>query len=124
LENLNELSANSTATNANQNHHAADVNSLKLLSVSKSAKILGIRIENVNSLIQQGKIKVIHLGERMKIPFFELERFVKENLEVKQTNNSKVQINVGKPKFTSESNSFDSKALAQKIIGGKHGNSN
>ena len=58
----------------------------------------------------------------MKIPFFELERFVKENLEVKQTNNSKVQINFGKPKFTSESNSFDSKALASQIIGGQNGN--
>lgn len=124
MEKLNELSKQHTQIESNHNHTPTDSKSLKLLSVSHAAKILAIRIETVNALIQQGKIKVIPLGERLKIPFFELERFVKENLEVKQTNNSKVQINFGKPKFKSGSNSFDSKALASKIIGGNNGDSN
>ena len=124
MEKLNELSNDITQTATNQYHSPNDSKSLKLLSVSKAAKILGIRIETVNSLIKQGKIKVIPLGERLKIPLFELERFVKENLEAQHANILNTQINFAKPKFISESNSFDSKALASKIIGGKNGNSN
>lgn len=52
---------------------------LKLLSVNAVSKILKIRSENVMKLIEDGKLKVIIIGSRIKIPFINLMIFINEN---------------------------------------------
>lgn len=49
---------------------------IRLLSISAASKILGIRHKAVTDLIKGGKIKIIDLNGRIKIPRKNLELFI------------------------------------------------
>lgn len=53
--------------------------SLKLLSVNEAREILKIRHETVRKLIEEGKIEVVIIGKRYKIPMSSLKKFIEEN---------------------------------------------
>jgi len=50
-----------------------------LLTVNEAAKTLKTNPNTVYELISRGELKALKLG-RIKIPLFELERFLKDNL--------------------------------------------
>jgi|WetSurMetagenome_2_1015567.scaffolds.fasta_scaffold76469_1 hypothetical protein len=52
---------------------------LKLLSINKAREILKIRHETVKNLIYEGKIEVIVIGKRVKIPMISLRKYIEEN---------------------------------------------
>ncbi len=58
---------------------------LKLHPRSHVAKFLGISHLTLNLLIDQGRIKVIFVGKKPKIPGTEIERFLKESLVTPET---------------------------------------
>lgn len=97
----------------------------RLLSVSQAAKELSIRNETVKTLIYEGRIQVLEIGKRMKIPYSELERFISENLttpKLKEGNASKIVL--GKRNNYCTPKVVDASALLEKIIGENNGNSN
>lgn len=49
---------------------------IRLLSISAASKILGIRHKAVTDLIKDGKIKIIDLNGRIKIPRKNLELYI------------------------------------------------
>jgi len=51
---------------------------LRLLSVSKAAKALGISRSTLNDLINSGKIGIIKISKQRKISFGEIEKFIIE----------------------------------------------
>jgi len=53
--------------------------SLRLLSVNEVRQILKLRHETVMTLIDEGKIEVIIIGKRIKIPAISLKKFIEEN---------------------------------------------
>jgi len=53
--------------------------SFKLLSVNEAREILKLRYETVRKLIEEGKIEVIVIGKRYKIPMNSLKKFIEEN---------------------------------------------
>lgn len=53
--------------------------SLRLLSVNEAREILKIRHETVKKLIEEGKIEVMIIGKRYKIPMSSLKKFIEEN---------------------------------------------
>lgn len=55
------------------------IDSLRLLSVNEAREILKIRHEAVKKLIEDGKIDVIIIGKRIKIPMRNLNKFIEEN---------------------------------------------
>ncbi len=65
----------------NSNLTTNDEKSLRLLSINKVSKILGIRYENVSNIIKSGKIKFIKIGRRIKIPYVNLIKFIDEQSE-------------------------------------------
>ena len=52
---------------------------LRLLSVNEARVILKVRHETVRKLIEEGKIEVIIIGKRIKIPLNSLKKFIAEN---------------------------------------------
>ncbi|KQB77667.1 helix-turn-helix domain-containing protein [Clostridium butyricum] len=50
-----------------------------LLTVHEVAKTLKTNLNTVYELINRGEIKGLKLG-RIKVPFFEVERFLRDNL--------------------------------------------
>ena len=52
---------------------------IKLYSISAAAKELSIRKDTLINLIDTGKIGVIELGKRKKVPHLELVQFIKSN---------------------------------------------
>lgn len=50
-----------------------------LLTVKEVSKILKINNEYVYQLIRKGDLKALKLG-RWKVPYFELDRFLRDNL--------------------------------------------
>ena len=56
--------------------------SLRLLSMNEVREILKVRHETVRKLIEDGKIEVIIIGKRIKIPTRSLEKFIEENARV------------------------------------------
>ena len=65
----------------NSNLTTHDEKSLRLLSINKASKILGIRFDNVLKLIKSEKIKFIKIGRRIKIPYLNLIKFIDEQSE-------------------------------------------
>ena len=59
-----------------QNHPTPEVNSLRLLSIHKISKLLGIRFQSAKKLVMAGKINFIRVGKRMKIPYMNLVKFL------------------------------------------------
>jgi len=49
---------------------------LRLLSINKASKMLGIRYETVKHLVQIGKISSILINRKYKIPYLSLVDFV------------------------------------------------
>lgn len=93
------------------------IEQVKLLSISRVARILGLRTEAVDSLINNGKIRAIFIGKRKKIPFVEIVRFINDNLEVCQPHTTQQRLSVVKPKFNFQKDSFNSRDFVQKIMG-------
>jgi len=56
--------------------------SLRLLSINVVREILKVRHETVRKLIEDGKIEVIIIGKRIKIPMRSIEKFIEENARV------------------------------------------
>jgi len=52
---------------------------LRLLSINEVREFLKIRHETVKKLIEKGKIEVITIGKRIKIPMRSLYIFIEEN---------------------------------------------
>lgn len=52
---------------------------LRLISVNEAREILKVRHETVRKLIEEGKIEVIIIGKRIKIPINRLKKFIEEN---------------------------------------------
>ena len=52
---------------------------LRLLSINEAREILKIRHETVKKLIEEGKIEVVMIGKRVKIPMSSLRKFIAEN---------------------------------------------
>jgi excisionase family DNA binding protein len=52
---------------------------LRLLSVNEARELLRVRHETVKKLIEEGKIEVMIIGKRIKIPFISLMKFIEEN---------------------------------------------
>lgn len=50
-----------------------------VLVANEAAKVLKISTNTMYKLIREGKIKALKLG-RLKIPIFEIERFLRDNL--------------------------------------------
>lgn len=50
-----------------------------LFTVEETAKILKSNANTTYKLIREGKLKALKLG-RVKVPYFELERFLRDNL--------------------------------------------
>ncbi|MFL0194813.1 helix-turn-helix domain-containing protein [Clostridium sp. WILCCON 0269] len=50
-----------------------------IFTVEETSKILKSSTNTIYNLIRQGKIKALKLG-RLKVPMFELERFLRDNL--------------------------------------------
>lgn len=65
---------------------------LQLLSISKAAKILRISKISLIDLINKGKIGVIEIGRRRKIPIHELLRFQQESVVRANTTNNKPMV--------------------------------
>jgi len=114
----------STAVKAEHNNLTYNIDNLKLLSISKVAQILGVRNELVKSFIEEGKLRVLQINKRMKIPYSELQRFVNDNLQVVKVKGKRVGINISDPRIKYTSQSFDSIEIANKIIGDKNGKRN
>ncbi len=86
-------------------------NELKLYSISAAAKELSIRKDTLINLIETGKIGVIELGKRRKVPHLELIQFIKSNTakvnpKVK-TCSKGIESIIKKHKFASNNNSID-----------------
>lgn len=56
--------------------------SLRLLSMNEVREILKVRHETVRKLIVDGKIEVIIIGKRIKIPIRSVEKFIEDNARV------------------------------------------
>ncbi|MBE2281605.1 MAG: helix-turn-helix domain-containing protein [Ignavibacteriaceae bacterium] len=68
---------------------------LRLLSINKASKILGIRYETVVKLVKTGRIKsVMTLNNKHKVPYSSLVEFVNGSNEVKQVTAQVVPIEV------------------------------
>jgi hypothetical protein len=62
----------------NSNHANADVNTLRLFSINKVSRILGVRHGTVKKMIVFGKIAHIKINKRIKIPHINLMKFIEE----------------------------------------------
>lgn len=69
-----------------------NVSELRLLSIFKSSKILGIRYETVQKLVRTGEIKAVLVNNRYKIPYKSLLEFA----------NGSNELPVAKPTITIE----------------------
>jgi excisionase family DNA binding protein len=78
VEKNNELKSYSETQK--QQSPTQSLSSLKLLSISKAASLLGIGKDTLHQLIADGKIGTLQIGKGDKIPVRELERFLDENL--------------------------------------------
>ena len=63
----------------NSFENSNNIDDLKLLSINEARKLLKIRHEVVKKLINEGMIKVIVIGNRIKIPKISLKKFIEEN---------------------------------------------
>lgn len=52
-----------------------NISELRLLSIYKSSKILGIRYETVQKLVRTGKIKAVLVNNKYKIPYKSILEF-------------------------------------------------
>lgn len=69
-----------------------NISELRLLSIYKSSKILGIRYETVQKLVRTGKIKAVLVNNKYKIPYKSILEFA----------NGSNELPVAKPTITIE----------------------
>jgi len=63
-------------------------NGLKLLSINEARKIFSIRHETLTKLIEEKKIGYIVIEEKIKIPFWCLKEFQKEQIKISANQNN------------------------------------
>lgn len=63
---------------------------LQLFSKSQAAQYMHIGKEKLSDLIETGKIGVIDLNGSIKIPYIEIERFLKDSLVYNEKNTSRM----------------------------------
>jgi len=57
--------------------HLESINDLRLLSINKASRILGIRYETVQKLMRNGNIKAVQVSnKRFKIPYKNLVEYI------------------------------------------------
>ena len=74
----------------NPNNHTQVVNSLRLISIHKVSKMLGIRYQSVKKMVITGKIKYVRIGKRVKIPYMNLVEFLEGYPDAQQPFNDNV----------------------------------
>ena len=67
---------------------------LRLLSINKASKLLGIRYETVVKLVKTGIIRSVMINSKYKIPYLSLVEYVNVNKEVKKVTTQVVPIEV------------------------------
>lgn len=58
------------------------IKGLKLLSINKARKILGVRTDTVKGLIRAGSMKSIEINGRMKIPLQNLIQYINDQSKI------------------------------------------
>jgi excisionase family DNA binding protein len=70
-----------------------NISELRLLSINKASKILGIRYETVRTLVRTGKIKGVTLANnRIKIPYKNLLEFLNSEAKNQQPDNGIISL--------------------------------
>lgn len=90
----------------------------KLHPRSTAAKILGIGHQTLDKLIDEGRIKVIFVGRKPKIPGSEIERFITDSLVTPETLSKTKKIydlNSFRNGGNDLKNSFDTMKLFEKM---------
>lgn len=81
-------------------------NNIKLYSISAAAKELSIRKETLSNMISEGKIGIVKIGKRNKIPHLELVQFIKNStIKIRRENNPEtknIDSIIKKHKYTHE----------------------
>ncbi len=62
-------------------------NSLRLISINKASKILGIRYQSIRKIVMFGKIKYIRVGKSIRIPYMNLVKFLEGQSDISSPNN-------------------------------------
>lgn len=66
--------------------------SLRLLSINEARKMLGIRAETLKKLVTEGKIGVITLEGKVKIPFVSLKKYIQDSITfLNKQSNKKIE---------------------------------
>lgn len=80
--------------------HIVQPEDLRLLSINKASKILGIRFETVKKLIRTGKIKaVMTANQKFKIPYKNLVEFTNGSNSVAANQNNVIPFEVTQNKI-------------------------
>ena len=89
---------------------------LTLFSISKAAEIMHVGKEAIHQLIKKGKLGFIEVGERKRIPYLEIERYIKENIMYCTTISKTIDWNDQNDNSNS-TKEFNSTDLFNKMIG-------
>jgi len=85
---------NQTEDNIKLNH-VTPMEGLRLLSINKASKILGIRYETVVKLVKTGRIRsVMTINNKYKIPYLSLVEYVNGSKEIKKVTTQVVPIEI------------------------------
>lgn len=57
------------------------INELRLLSINEARKLMGIRFDSLKKLITEGKIEVIEIENKIKIPYMSLLKFQRHSVK-------------------------------------------
>ena len=113
------LSSELKTKSPNDNRSIIDQTFLfKLHPRSTAAKLLGIGHQTLDKLIDEGRIKVIFVGRKPKIPGTEIERFISESLVTPETLSKTKKIydlNSFRNGGNDFKNSFDTMKLFEKM---------
>jgi len=71
-----------------------NISDLRLLSINKASKILGIRYVTVVKLVKTGRIRSVMINNKYKVPYSSIVEFVNGSKEVKKVTNQVVPIEV------------------------------
>ena len=97
-------------------------NDLKLYSISAAAKKLSIRKQQLSNLISSGKIGILTIGKRRKVPHCELVKFTFNNTYKlnNQATSTLPDINSLIQKYKSP-NRANATAIIEKLLNAKRG---
>lgn len=77
-----------------ENSDKLKTSELRLLSINKASKILGIRYETVAKLVKTGRIRSLMINNKFKVPYSSIVEFVNGSKEVKKVTTHVVPIEV------------------------------